>query len=206
MNYLPQSKHGDCTQCPSRSVPCVKVGKELVCITCNNKNKAKKQIDKAKKRNALRNDSGKIRSLLTSPQNKSNASKSELLQQADTVFSNFIKNRDSSGGSLICPGCRKPFRLDAIDKNGKKIVQCLHFIDRGVYSLRFDEDNAHAGCAYCNLDMFLNKKGKAWKNYREFLVNKLGQAVVEEMELAHRKINMIETQQLKNIIEHYEML
>jgi len=54
MSYLPTSKWGDCTQCRATDVACVKVGKDLVCINCNNANKAKKQVDKAKLKNAFR--------------------------------------------------------------------------------------------------------------------------------------------------------
>lgn len=61
MNYLPASKHGDCTKCPAKDTACVKVGKELICIKCNNAGKTKKQIFKAKQRN-LNNLSNKVKS------------------------------------------------------------------------------------------------------------------------------------------------
>ena len=130
--------------------------------------------------------------------------KSELLREADRLFSQFIRNRDADkNGNIQCVGCGKVYNLEQVDKEGKKIVQPLHFIDRGVYSLRFDEDNCHAGCSYCNLDMHLNKNGFAYRRYLEFMNMTYGEEMVAEMTLAHRKINKITEQQLRTVIEHY---
>ena len=54
MSYLPNSKWGDCSQCPATDVPCVKVGKLMFCIPCNRKLKAESQIEKAKDRSQVR--------------------------------------------------------------------------------------------------------------------------------------------------------
>ena len=88
MSYLPKTKFGDCAQCPSKSVPCVKVKKSLVCIPCHRNNKGQTQISKATQRDRARQEaamSGKttkqkreiksnvktaVRSLLSSPQNQ----------------------------------------------------------------------------------------------------------------------------------------
>lgn len=166
---------------------------------------------KAMDKNKLKKDFGKLKNL---PENKeavdNQQSKSALLKLADNLFSKFIKNRDADkDGVIICPGCNVPYNIndeinfDEVKNRGEKIVQCLHFIERDVYAVRFDEDNAAAGCMYCNLDMFLNKKGKAWSSYRAFLVKKIGPTAVEEMELLHRNIGKLDIEQLKNIIEHY---
>ena len=45
--------------------------------------------------------------------------------------------------------------------------------------------------------------GGEYQNFRSFLVNKFGEEAVAEMELQKRKINKIDTQMLKNVIEHY---
>jgi hypothetical protein len=133
--------------------------------------------------------------------------KSELLREADRLFSQFIRNRDADkNGNIACVCCGKIYNLEQVDKEGKKIVQPLHFIDRGVYSLRFDEDNCHAGCSYCNLDMFLNKNGFAYRRYLEFMNMTYGEEMVTEMALAHRRINKITEQQLKTVIEYYSQL
>lgn len=217
MGYLPTSKWGDCTQCTATDVACVKVGKNLICIPCNNSNKAKIQADKLKKRNILQREKGSIRAMATGDTNKELTdkfkSKSDQLKQADNVFGDWIKNRDTvkifeeesevSVDAIKCPCCKKYFTLDARNGSGEKVVNVLHFISRSIYSLRFDEDNAHAGCCYCNLKQHLNPRGIEYFNYRIFLVEKFGEEAVAEMEVAHRKINRIEESQLKIIIEHY---
>ena len=48
--------------------------------------------------------------------------------------------------------------------------------------------------------MHLQPKGKAYTNYREYMVETYGEEAVAEMELAHRKINRLEEQMLKNVI------
>jgi len=79
MSYLPSSKWGDCTRCDAKNCACVKVGKDLVCIACNNAAKAKKQIDKAKLKNDFRN-------LKALPENKNAIiSKGELDKWFDYV-------------------------------------------------------------------------------------------------------------------------
>lgn len=54
MSYLPKTKWGDCSRCPSKNVACVKVAKDLVCIPCHRKAKGKEQVDKANEREKLR--------------------------------------------------------------------------------------------------------------------------------------------------------
>jgi uncharacterized Zn-finger protein len=202
---IPKHKHGDCSRCPKKDTAGKKRGKDFVCLACCNEEDRQKQIDKAKKRNALRGVATKLKSL---PQNKEMVakleSKSQMLILADGLFSKAIRQRDADkNGNIQCPGCKKVYNVEQINADGDKIVQCLHFIDRDVYSLRYDEDNAHAGCSYCNLDMHLNKNGFAYRNYYNFMIEKYGEEAVAEMTLAHRKINKLELTQLKNIIEHY---
>ncbi len=164
---------------------------------------------KKQRKNAVIKDGRALRVLaVTDDGNREMAekhkTKSELLREADRLFSQFIRNRDADkNGNIACVCCGKIYNLEQVDKEGKKIVQPLHFIDRGVYSLRFDEDNCHAGCSYCNLDMHLNKNGFAYRRYLEFMNMTYGEEIVAEMSLAHRKINKITEQQLRNVIEHY---
>lgn len=164
---------------------------------------------KKQRKNAVIKDGRALRVLaVTDDGNREMAekhkTKSELLREADRLFSQFIRNRDADkNGNIQCVGCGKVYNLEQVDKEGNKIVQPLHFIDRGVYSLRFDEDNCHAGCSYCNLDMHLNKNGFAYRRYLEFMNMTYGEEMVAEMTLAHRKINKITEQQLRTVIEHY---
>lgn len=214
MAYLPTTKWGDCTQCPNKNVACVKVKKDLVCIPCHRRNKGKEQVNKAQEKEKLRRGGNTskvsaktlsaVRKLANPDDTKKVKTKSELLKQADKVFGDRIKVRDTKNGKVTCPCCKDEYFADAVDGNGKGIIQPLHFVSRGVYDLRFDADNVHAGCCYCNLKQHLSPKGLEYQRYRKFLVNKIGETAVAEMELVKRKINRIEESQLKTVIEHYQ--
>jgi len=219
MSIIAKSKFGDCSQCSAKNTACVKVKKDLVCLNCHRSNKGHIYTQRANLRDKERQSmegktrtekktikksvKSQVRTLISSPQNLQGINKSKLLMMADAAFSRYIIKRDTTKGQILCPCCRNTFDVLQVDKDGKKIVQNLHFINRGVYSQRFNEDNAHAGCGYCNLKMHLSPTGNEYQNYRQYLVNKLGEEEVAMMELEHRKINRIEETQLKNIIEHY---
>lgn len=102
-------------------------------------------------------------------------SNSELMKLADILFSRFIKKRDAdSRGSVTCPCCGGSFNLKEKNQSGEYVVQCLHFVKRGVIQLRYSCNNAHAGCSRCNSDMFNNPEGLAYRRFRGFLVDAVG--------------------------------
>jgi hypothetical protein len=55
MNLINKTKHGDCSFCPNKDTDVIKRGKEYFCQTCKRKADVKKQMAKAKERNAVRN-------------------------------------------------------------------------------------------------------------------------------------------------------
>jgi hypothetical protein len=131
--------------------------------------------------------------------------KSDYLKIADLLFSAFIKKRDSdSSGNIKCISCNRTYNLKDKNSDGSYIVQAMHFVPRGTYSLRFDERNVHAGCCYCNLDMHLHSDGHAYKRYRNYLLNTIGKEDLEEMELSKKEINKITDSYLKEIINKYK--
>lgn len=131
--------------------------------------------------------------------------KSDYLKLADILFSKFIKNRDSdSNGNIQCVCCYKTYNLKDKDSSGNYIVNNLHFVQRNVYSLRFSEINCHAGCSVCNLDMHLNPEGLAYKRFKQYLIDAVGEEEVNEMELQKREINKLSEFELKTIIEKYK--
>lgn len=172
--------------------------------------KIKEQQQRQKQRNVIKKTTSKLRNLsYTSDEQrkagKDKQTKSQLLKEADRLFSLFVRNRDADkNGNIQCVGCGKVYNIDQVDNGGNKVVQNLHFIDRGIYNLRFSEENCHAGCSYCNLDMSLNKNGFAYRRYLEFMTTTYGEEAIAEMTIEHRKINKLEIAQLKNIIEHYQ--
>lgn len=130
--------------------------------------------------------------------------KSDLLKEADRLFADYIKARDTGkDGKVFCPCCNQYFVAEDI-QFGLPVINCMHFMDRDIYSLRYDEDAAHAGHAWCNKNQHYEPSGKEYQNFKTFLIEKFGEQAVAEMELAKRKINKITEQQLKNIIEHYK--
>ena len=134
-------------------------------------------------------------------------SKSDYLKIADILFSNYIKRRDCDNYRFIkCICCGNTYNMKDKDNSGNYIVQTLHFVPRGIYSLRFDERNAHAGCSHCNLMMHLEPDGIAYKNYRSFLVGCLGENDVKEMELKKREVGKLTESDIKSVIEKYKSL
>ena len=77
--------------------------------------------------------------------------RSKLVKKLDSIFSQYIRARDSKYGSCICVTCgvQKPI----------KQMQNGHFISRSKYATRWDEDNCGAQCISCN--MF--KQGEQYK-------------------------------------------
>lgn len=223
MGYLPFSQFGKCALCGTDNVNCVKVKKELHCIPCHRGNKTTIQIQKANQRDRDRAAAVKalpkkqkqqikrqikssIRSLNNSNNNLEILGKAKLLKLCDAAFSRYIRNRDTHNGKVTCICCKKVFDADAVDKDGQRIIQNLHFVKRSVYSLRFDEyNNCNAGCTWCNNDMNKNSFGVAYQQYRQTLVERIGESEVALMELEHRKINRLEEAQLRVILEHYQI-
>lgn len=208
MSYstINKCKYGDCSICDSKDVACIKRKKDLICIPCVRRIDGKEQINKAQEKEKLRRGgntskvSSKTLADVRKLSDRSNKikTKSDLLREADKAFSDYIKARDTAvNGTMYCPCCNKTFDSTGVD------VNCMHFVDRDVYSLRFDELNAHMGHATCNRNQHYAPKGIEYQNFRAYLVKQITEEEVAIMELEHRKINRIEERQLKVIIEHY---
>jgi len=156
-------------------------------------NGTKKEISfKFEPRSSLKNDS-------TIPD------KGELLALADKLFSQYIKKRDAVDGVITCVCCGGRYDVTAKDSSGDKIVQCLHFVSRRVYSLRFSPINCHAGCSSCNRDMFENETGLAYRQFRSYLVSCVGEMDVREMEKQKREINKLSAGFLQEVIDRYSL-
>lgn len=67
----------------------------------------------------------------------------ELIEEADAVFSRFIRmSAADEEGNILCYICNESLRWQDAD--------CMHFIDRINYFLRWDIRNCKAGCRICN--------------------------------------------------------
>lgn len=153
MSYLPQSKFGDCTQCPSKDTECVKRGKELWCLNCNNRRKAEEQVAKANRRNAARNAGNKLRreNILGSQYSEEYeaSERSALIHDIDFVFSRCVRmmyaDKDGYCECYTC-GSRKHWTLQ----------QCGHFIKRGNTVVRWDFRNSRVQDKNCNENLHGN--------------------------------------------------
>lgn len=114
-----------------------------------------------------------------------------LVKKLDTIFSLFIRLRDSdSGGYCRCISCGSVhFWKDM--HNG-------HFVNRGHMSTRFDEKNCNAQCMKCNMFDEGNNIG-----YIKGLIRKYGIRVIEELELKKHSLCSLSTFEYEILIKHY---
>lgn len=103
--------------------------------------------------------------------------------------------------------CSWVVRLKASDKYGvvccytcgKKIpwktAHCCHYISRRYGGTRFDFDNLHAGCEFCNVTLHGNLE-----KYKEHLLRDIGQDGIDKLE--QNKNKKIPTSELKEMLEN----
>ena len=117
--------------------------------------------------------------------------RSKLIQKADTVFSTFIRLRDSDRHWMVtCPLCwaRLP----------RKKAQNMHFITRACMLFRYDEMNCHAGCMRCNVYLNWN-----YIEYTRYMQNKYWIDTVDLMISESKKIHKLDTADIQAIIDKY---
>ena len=136
-----RTKWGDCTTCSNRDCACVKVGKNLVCETCNNANKGKRQLANAREKQQVR---GLIKyerqeGILDSTQ--------ELILDLDRVVSRYLRLREmAEDGKCKCFTCTT--------RRDWNKVHAGHFISRSHLGLRWDLTyNVHVQCPNCNVNL-----------------------------------------------------
>lgn len=119
----------------------------------------------------------------------------KLVATLDRWFSKYIRLRDSfvSNGELFFR-CISYGKIKSYDE-----ADCGHYINRGHMSTRFDEDNCHAQCKFCNRF----DEGNIY-NYRERLVNKIGLSRVLLLEAKKNQTCKLGDFELKALISHYK--
>lgn len=90
----------------------------------------------------------------------------KLIKKLDTVFSKFIRLRDSQNGYFKCCSCGQLKPIEQADAG--------HFINRRWLATRWREDNVHAQCRSCNRFSEGDSAG-----YALFMLNKYGQEKLE---------------------------
>jgi hypothetical protein len=111
----------------------------------------------------------------------------ELTKLAQTYFNSYIRNRDRNKG---CISCGSPL--------GQKFDASHYYSAGGHCNVRFDEDNVHASCVYCNQWLHGNLL-----NYQIGLVKRIGERIFELNEKAHQT-RKFTREELKDIISIYK--
>jgi hypothetical protein len=95
------------------------------------------------------------------------------------VFNRWIRYRDTTpaGGDRmgLCITCRKPKLFDALE--------ACHFESSQFLGTKWDEQNVHAGCAYCNKWLEGNKV-----EYAKALIAKYGPGILDQIAV-QKKLN-----------------
>lgn len=116
-----------------------------------------------------------------------------MKDKAQKIFNAWIRQRDSKDGYFICISCG--------------LLKPTEFMDAGHYVpiktgsyLRFDEDNVHGECRYCNRFNDFHLIG-----YRKNLIKKIGLEKVEYLEQNSRKIKKWNKTELQEIAAKYKI-
>ena len=89
-----------------------------------------------------------------------------MLRSYRVIFNKFIRARDNG---LPCISCGNP--------NMKKVNASHYYNANNHYAVRFNEDNVHSACEYCNTYLSGNLIP-----YREALIKKIGLERFEYLE------------------------
>lgn len=120
-------------------------------------------------------------------------SRSKLVKDLDTIFSRYIRMRDSNKfGIVTCPLCGNSMP--------RKEAQNMHFIKRSVYLFRRSESNCFAGDYRCNVILKWN-----YIEYTRFMQNKFGISAVDEMISLSKTIHKISTPEIEEKIQYYKL-
>lgn len=117
--------------------------------------------------------------------------KPNLVDKLDRVFSQFIRLRDTMpNGYFRCISCGevKPFAK----------ADCGHFFSRSHMSTRYDEDNSHAECSYCN-----RMKSDHIIGYQVNLIRKIGQKRYDRLCWKHSQTKHYADYELEDLIKTY---
>lgn len=111
----------------------------------------------------------------------------QLVKPTDDAFSRYIRIRDAQydGTKWVgtCISC--PRQLIIVDEFGSwnPGAHNGHFVTRGVYLLRWDEENCNLQCAHCNL---WRDKDEMLTAYKKALDDKYGTGTYKKLKKASK--------------------
>ena len=118
-------------------------------------------------------------------------SRSKLVKQLDSIFSTYIRRKDSINDVAICFTCGK--------KDYYKKLQNGHFQSRRHYSTRFDEVNCQVQCAGCNVF----KYGEQFI-FGQNLDIKFGEGTARRLHIKAQQILKISDKEIIEMIKRYK--
>jgi hypothetical protein len=122
---------------------------------------------------------------------KKKLTRSKIVKKLDTVFSQYIRLKNSVDEIATCFTCGK--------QDHWKKLQNGHFQSRKHYTTRWDEINCQVQCAGCNVF----KYGEQYK----FAVNldaKYGQGTAERLHIKSQQIIKLSDFELEDMIKRYK--
>lgn len=121
-------------------------------------------------------------------------SRSELIRQADALFSTYIRKKYADKyGIVSCVVCKRRFHWKDVDAG--------HFIPRRFMMTRWDEVNVHPECRDDN-----RYNSEHLIPYESFMVLTYGAEAVEELRHKSRKIAKFSHSEIQDIIDKYKAL
>ena len=122
---------------------------------------------------------------------KRQTSLSTLVKKLDKIYSKYMRLRDAMDGGLTrCISCGQIKPFDKMD--------CGHFFSRTHMSVRFDEDNTHSECSFCNRFSADHLIG-----YRENLIKKIGTQRFQLLEVKAHGTKKWSCFELEQLIKYY---
>jgi cell division protein FtsB len=117
-------------------------------------------------------------------------SHSGLRKKAWHYFSKYIRQRDD----YVCCTCGNYTKLSSLAENEDKlkehikkypfakpvkVMQAGHFLPKGSYrGLYFNEEDVHAQCSYCNMNM---QDPEIYNKYLKYMIEKYGKNKIERL-------------------------
>lgn len=130
----------------------------------------------------------KIKDGIKSPKRR----KPNLVAKLDKVFSAYIRLRDAMpNGYFVCISCGQIKRFEQAD--------CGHFYSRKHMATRFDEDNAHSECGFCN-----RFRSDHLIDYQKNLLRKIGTHRFEKLAWKHNSSKHFQDFELQQMIDYYK--
>ena len=120
-------------------------------------------------------------------------SRTKLIKKLDTVFSQYIRQRDAENEIATCFTCGK--------KDHWKKLQNGHFQSRRFYATRWDEMNCQVQCAGCNVF----KYGEQF-TFGLNLDSRFGAGTAQRLHTKARVITKLSSPDIEELILMYEDL